>query len=497
MSTPPRERMTGVDTAWLRMDRPTNPMVIVGVMMLGERLDYRRLRHALERGFLSFDRFRQRPVHDGATWYWETDPNFDLERHVHRTALPAPAGKKELLEFVSDLASTSLDPQQPLWQFNLVERYGEGSALVIRIHHCYADGMALVRVLLSMTEEGPKPRSRAARLAFWPPGVESWFPWMEPMTGAANRMLEWSTGFWQRYLEMLVQPGKALEYAQLAAGSASEAVKLLTMSPEPATRLRGKPGLSKRAAWCEPLPLAEVKQAGKVLGCSINDMLLASAAGALRRYLVAHREKVDTLEIRVVVPVNLRNGEDADGLGNKFGMVFLQLPVGIANPLERLYTVRSRMQALKNSPQPMLVLGLLAASGSGPAAMQELLLQTLSSHATAVMTNVPGPQQRLHFAGAELAQQIFWVPQSGDIAIGASILSYAGQVQFGLITDAKIVPDPEKIVDAFEPEFRQLQQVAEMHPWESPPEPAHVERLLAKARHGKSPRRRARAVKPS
>ncbi len=187
--------MTGVDTAWLRMDRPTNPMVIVGVMILGERLDYRRLKHALERGFLSFDRFRQRPVHDGASWYWETDPNFDLERHVHRTALPTPSGKKELLEFVSDLASTSLDPQQPLWQFNLVERYGEGSALVIRIHHCYADGMALIRVLLSMTEESPKPRSRAARLTFWPPGVGSWFPWMEPMTGAANRMLEWSTGF--------------------------------------------------------------------------------------------------------------------------------------------------------------------------------------------------------------------------------------------------------------------------------------------------------------
>ena len=96
------------------------------------------------------------------------------------------------------------------------------------------------------------------------------------MSSAAGRMLEWSTGFWQRYLEMLVQPGKAMEYAQLAAGATTEAVKLLTMSPEPQTRLRGKPGLSKRAAWCEPLPLAEVKRAGKVLGCSINDMLLAT-----------------------------------------------------------------------------------------------------------------------------------------------------------------------------------------------------------------------------
>lgn len=485
MTLPNRERMTGVDTAWLRMDRATNPMVIVGVMIFSGRLEYRRLRQSLEHDFLSYERFRQRPVENGATWTWETDPNFDLERHVHRTALPAPGGKRELLEFVSDLASTALDPKQPLWQFHLVERYQEGSALVIRIHHCYADGMALIRVLMSMTDGGAKPRRRAARSPFWLPGVEAWFPWLEPMTGTANRMLEWSTGFWQRYLEMLVQPGKAVEYAQIAAGTATEAVKLLTMNPEPQSRLRGKPGLSKRAAWCEPLPLAEVKQTGKVLGCSINDMLLASAAGALRRYLVGRRDKVEGLEIRVVVPVNLRSGEDAGDLGNKFGLVFLQLPVGIANPLERLYTVRTRMQALKNSPQPMLILGLLSAAGSGPSALQELLVQTLSSHASAVMTNVPGPQQRLHFAGAEISQQIFWVPQSGDVAIGASILSYAGQVQFGLITDAGIIPDPEKIVDAFEPEFRQLAQIAELHPWESPPEPAQVEKLLAKAKRAK------------
>lgn len=496
MNAPPRERMTGVDTAWLRMDRPTNPMVIVGVMILGERLDCRHLRQALEQGFLGFDRFRQRPVHDGASWYWETDPNFDLERHLHRAALPAPGGKRELLAFTSDLASTALDPQQPLWQFHLVERYGKGSALVIRIHHCYADGMALIRVLLSMTDAGPKPRPRQPRPLMWMPGMEAWFPWLEPMTGTAGRMLEWSTGFWQRYLEMLVQPGKAVEYAQLGVGMVTEAVKLLTMSPEPETRLRGKAGLSKRAAWCEPLPLAEVKQAGKVLGCSINDMLLASAAGALRKYLVGRREQVEGLEIRVVVPVNLRDADDAEDLGNKFGLVFLQLPVGAANPLERLYLVRTRMQALKNSPQPMLVLGLLAAAGSGPLALQEQLLQTLGSHATAVMTNVPGPQQRLHFAGAKLAQQMFWVPQSGDIALGASILSYAGQVQFGLITDAKIVPDPEKIVDAFEPEFRQLAHIAELHPWESPPEPAEVEKLLAKRKRAKG-RRRTQSVKAS
>ncbi len=451
--------MSGVDTAWLRMDRPTNLMVIVGVMMFRTPLDFSRLKRTLRDHLLAHERFTQRPVDRGGTFYWETDPDFDLDRHVHRVGLPPPAGKAALEELVSDLASTALDPARPLWEYHLVEKYQGGSALVIRIHHCYADGIALIRVLLKMADGG-EPAGRRTGHGTPSLGLEQWFPWFEPMADVAQKVYGWSTKLWLRYFEVLMQPSKAVEYAQMGAGIAAEAVRLLTLPPEPETRFRGKPGQSKRAAWSEPLALAEVKAVGKALDATVNDVLLAAAAGALRSYLIAHRDRVDGLEIRVAVPVNLRKADEGEELGNRFGLVFLQLPIGVPNALERLYLVRSRMQALRNSPQPLLILGLLEAAGMGPLFVQEQLVQTLGAHATAVMTNVPGPQAPLSLAGAEIAEQIFWVPQSGNVGMGASILSYNGQVLFGLITDAGLVPNPQRIVDRFRPEFERLVTLA-------------------------------------
>ncbi len=452
--------MSGVDTAWLRMDRPTNLMVIVGVMIFRTPVDFARLKRTLKDNLLNHERFLQRPVESAGSYYWETDPDFDLDRHVHHAGLPPPAGKAELEEFVSDLASTALDPARPLWEYHLVEKFRGGSALVVRIHHCYADGIALIRVLLRMVDGGGPGHRRGAGRGTSLPGFEQWFPWVEPMAGAAQKIYDWSSKLWLRYFEVLLQPSKAVEYAQTGAGIVGEAMRLLSLPPEPETRFRGKPGQSKRAAWCEPLPLAEVKAVGKALDATVNDVLLATATGALRSYLAAHRDDVEGLEIRVAVPVNLRKPDDEEHLGNRFGLVFLQLPVGVANPLERLYLVRTRMLALRKSPQPMLILGLLEVAGSGPVFIQEQLVQTLGAHATAVMTNVPGPQTTLSLAGAEIAEQIFWVPQSGNVGMGASILSYAGQVMFGLITDAGLVPDPQRIVDRFHPEFRRLAALA-------------------------------------
>lgn len=453
----PRERMSGVDVAWLRMERPANPMVITGVMTFRGRLELQQLRRSLRENFLAFTRFTQRPVEDVGLHYWETDPKFDLDRHVHRVALPAPGGKRELQDLVSDLASTALDLGHPMWQFHLIENYqGTGSAVVSRIHHCYADGVALMRVLLALSDGEMKAPSRRRAATGW----QGWLPWIEPLTDASAKLLQWTSAFWQGYFELLLRPGKAVELARTGTGFLVEVAKLLSMSPEPQTRFRGEPGLSKRVAWSEPVPLAHVKAVGKALGCSVNDVLLAGFAGTLRGYLIRHRDPVDGLEIRAIVPVNLRSADDADQLGNRFGAVFLELPLGIANPLERLYAVHQRMQALRHSPQPMLLLGLLNFAGLAPRAVHEQLLQILAAHATAVMTNVPGPQRRLRFAGSEIDEQIFWVPQSGNIGMGASLFSYAGHVQFGLITDAGMVGDPERIVARFPDEFRKLKRAA-------------------------------------
>jgi WS/DGAT/MGAT family acyltransferase len=207
-----------------------------------------------------------------------------------------------------------------------------------------------------------------------------------------------------------------------------------------------------------------VKAVGKALDASVNDVLLSSVAGALREYLVDKGDAVDGVSVRALVPVNLRPLEKAYRLGNQFGLVFLDLPLGIANPVERLYAVRANMRALKGSLQPVLTLGLLAAVGAGPKLLQDQLLQALSRNGTAVMTNVPGPQFPLYVAGAMIDGFMFWVPQAGDIGMGVSILSYNGSVQFGLISDRGLVPDPENVIRRVRPEFEKLTLTALMAP---------------------------------
>src|SRR6478735_10148696 len=138
MSQALREPMTRVDTAWLRMERPTNLMMITGVMMFETPMTIERLRQTIKQRFLAFPRFTQKAVDNGAAAFWETDADFDLEHHVRLTALPGRGGKRELERFTSQMASSPLDKTKPLWQFHLVEKYGGGSALITRIHHCYA-----------------------------------------------------------------------------------------------------------------------------------------------------------------------------------------------------------------------------------------------------------------------------------------------------------------------------------------------------------------------
>jgi hypothetical protein len=172
----------------------------------------------------------------------------------------------------------------------------------------------------------------------------------------------------------------------------------------------------------------------------------------MRRYLVDKGDRTEGLEVRAIVPIDLREAEDS-GLGNGFGMLVVELPVGVAHPIARLMTVRERMLALKASYEPATTLGLFAVLGYGPKVVQDQLLDLLASRASAVITNVPGPAEPLTVAGSRLKQNLGWVPQSGDIGMGVSICSYAGQVQFGVITDAALTPDPEALVSRFPEEF--------------------------------------------
>jgi len=471
-----RERMSGVDTAWLRMERPTNHMMVVGVLMLGERVDFRRLRKAIEQRFAAIPRFRQFPVLELAGGWWETDEAFDIDRHVLRVRLPGRAGPAELKRFTARLASTPLPRSKPLWEFHLVENYDGRSAVVTRIHHCYADGIALMGVLLSLTDPSPNARRRPPP----PHPAQHHAPGIWRALGPLSEVLSsagWiSEAVLAKYFELLQRPEQVIDYAKLARRVAGDVIELATMSYDSPTLYKGQPGVTKRVAWCEPLSLDEVKAVGRVLGCSVNDVLLSCVSGALGDDLARRGQDPAGLELRALVPVNLRRQTDDGSLGNWFGLVPLLLPLGIANPLARLYEIHQRMEALKQSYLAPLSLGLLAFAGMVPAIVQQEILDFLANKATAVMTNLPGPQQRLYLAGAPLEQLMFWVPQSGNIAMGVSILSYAGGVQFGLVTDAALTPAPERVVERFRPEFERLLMTVLMEPWDLRRDPKLVER---------------------
>jgi WS/DGAT/MGAT family acyltransferase len=455
--------MSSVDTAWLRMDTPTNLMMIVGVLMFSSPVNFARLKRTLEFRLLHYRRFRQRVVQDASGTWWELDSNFDIDSHVLRVSLPGNGGKSELEAYVAGQISQSLDRGKPLWQFQLVENYHGGAAVVARFHHCIADGIALIGVMHSLTDADRDAPEEGDSVPWADDADEDgggeddfWQRVIAPLGDTLVKAIRISGKAGVTSLHLLANPERVFDYARFAAAIAGELAVLATMPDDSATRFKGKPGVAKRVAWSEPMPLAEIKAIGKVLDCSVNDILLSCVCGALRQYLVGKGDEVDGVEVRAFVPVNLRAPGDEHQLGNRFGLVALVLPVGIEHPFMRLYEVRRRMLELKGSYQAVAALGILGVVGMCPQAVQQQVLAILSDKGTAVMTNVPGPQRPLYLAGAKLSQQMVWVPQSGNVGVGVSILSYDSGVQFGLMTDKKFVPDPHTIVSRFAPEFEKL-----------------------------------------
>ena len=466
------QRMSRVDTAWLRMDNDVNLMMIVGVWLLQPGITHAQLCERVEDKLLKYERFRQKVVPDAMGAMWVTDDAFDVHRHVLHQTLSKQRGRSEreaLQALVGELANTPLNADHPLWQFHLVDGYEGGSALVARVHHCIGDGIALISVMMSITDGGIDPPKRKPRAA--PEGDGDWLSdaVMKPLTDLATKAIGMYGGGVGKTLEMLSNPQHgllgSLEMARTGAKVLGDVGAMAMMPDDSPTLLKGKPIGQKIVAWGEPLPLAQVKAIGKALNCSINDVLLACVAGAFGAWLRDQGDDPTGKEIRAMVPVNLRPIEQAWQLGNRFGLAPLTLPIGIDNPIERVYAVRTRMNQLKDSYQPLLAFAVLAVAGLLIKPVQDGLLGLFAKKATAVMTNVPGPAVALKFCGATLRQTMFWVPASGDIGVGVSILSYGGGVQFGLITDKKLCQHPQQIIDHFEPEFEKLLLVTMMLPW--------------------------------
>ncbi len=482
-----REPVASVDSAWLRMDEPGNLMVVNAVIVLSEPVSFERYRDLLASHLPAVPRLRQRIVKSRNTsgaLVWEPDPHFDLAYHL-RLAPLEHADQTSLQDLVGRVMGDAFDPRRPLWQFHFVPHYEDGCAIICRVHHCIGDGLALLHVLLMFADDPPADLAKAAAEA-----AEA-APAVKGRPGLLRRSLSPLASFTRtveesvvhEVKEIIARPARALDVTRDLSIGAGAARKLLLMSSDPRTVFKGPLSDDKRAVWSQGIAIDTLKEIAGVTGSKINDVVLAAVAGGLRRYLLSREQPVEGLELRAVVPVNLRPMEQSSELGNRFGLVFVPLPLGIDDPLDRIFAVRDRTQEIKRSPEALLTFQILRMLGVTPSPLFETVVNLFGRRATAVVTNVMGPREPLRMAGTTLKQVIFWVPCSGHLGIGVSIFSYAGHLWVGIATDASLVPDPQVIIDGFESEMTTLMELA-MQVRPAPPEvqqPAAAERTPAPA----------------
>jgi diacylglycerol O-acyltransferase / wax synthase len=435
--------MASADAAWLHMDRPTNLMVINSVLWFDEPVDWERYATVVrERLVERFDRFHQRPVEGPTGPHWQ-DVELDLDLHLHRVALPAPGDRRALQTFVSDRVATPLDRSRPLWEAYLVDGFGDGAAVLTRMHHCIADGIALARVMLTLTDGAPEETGS--------------------FSGTSDGGLPFGT---------LVRSAGALAHEAVAAarhprrtmagavGDVATLAKLLFSGPDPRSAIKGDQRVSHHVGWSEPLDLWRVKHAARGLGATVNDVLVSAATGAIAEHLGAQDDVPD--DVHALVPFNLRPLDEPlpRELGNRFGLVLLALPVGTRDPIRRTLEVKRRMDAIKHGHEGAISYGILELMGHTPAAVEGRLIDFFSAKGSMVLTNVPGPRRRLTVAGTPLRGVLVWAPCSGTIGMSVSIFSYAGKVTIGFLTDAGLVPNPQALADEARAEVLALARAA-------------------------------------
>jgi WS/DGAT/MGAT family acyltransferase len=448
-----RRAIDPVDTIWLHMDRANNLMVIESLMTLETPVDWDRFVAVLERRVAErYPVFTQRPVWPrlpGAMPYWEDDEDFDITGHLHHATLPDPGDDLALQNYVNRFVSTPLERDRPLWEMHLIDGHGAGSALYSRLHHSLADGVALTRVLLSMTdatptgdlEEPPTPAAEHRGLL----GSTA-----HALGVAGSAMLE---------LPVVLDARHAQDVLTLARQTTGIVTKLL-FTRNPGTPVAGVAGLTKRVVWAPPIPLAHIADAGHRTGTTVNDILMAALAGALSTYLCHHHGK--PVDIPTMVPVNVRPADEPlpRELGNRFALVLLTLPSGESTPFARLAETKRRMDQIKQSPETLLTFGLLRGIGRTGPELERLLVDFFADKASGVTSNVTGPTEPRYLAGSRITGLLGWSPESGNQTLGTGICTYAGQVHVGFKVDTNTIPHPEELLAAFRAEVDALVALA-------------------------------------
>ncbi|MGD0775251.1 MAG: wax ester/triacylglycerol synthase family O-acyltransferase [Candidatus Solibacter sp.] len=460
-------RLSGIDAAFLYLERKEIPLNIAAVAIFDGPIPFREFVANIDSKLDLIPRYRQvavPPPFNLGYPTWEDAPGFDIKRHIFRVRLDAPGGEAELEALAGRLLSQSLDRSKPLWEIHLVDGLKDGrGALIARIHHALADGVAgaaLLRVMLDPTPESSyavrNPRSRPVA----PPPVE-------------HTLTEQIAGAIQSALENVVAAEAGL--LSLADGLLSDRGKnalqeLATLLPEllqPPERFPfNKPCSGDRKfCWAE-VDFSHVQAIRAALGGKVNDVLLSVVVRAVARYIRLHGEKVNGRFLRVVCPVNLRGDENGESLGNRITFLPVVLPLDVRDPVEILHAVTTRMEIMKSVRAAELVAIAASCMGATPAPMQELFWRGIPlvplplPLLNMICTNVPGSPTPLYTVGRRLLASYPHVPTGYELGLGVAIQSYDGKLFFGLTADAHVAPDVGRLRDYIRSCFDQLCKAA-------------------------------------
>ena len=471
------------DTLWLNMDSPENLMVIETVMWFHHRLDPDRVIAAIQDRMVErYPVFHWKPRFSdqvGARDEWIDDLEFDIHNHVTVHELGGDGDRTALQAFLEARFVEPIPHDGPLWRAYILEG-NEFGALMLRYHHAIADGTALARVLIEMTDDAPDgtsfPEVPADRVhpADAPVEPEEVVVDRDPRrkrdralnaaTKAATLPLSAgvkATNGATRLLEMLDLDRDGSMVSRIADQTAgvSGTIDKLVVGQPPDVAVFGRTGIAKRADWAPGHDLKLVKRAAKSRGATVNDLMLAAVAGGVRRYLEARGEPLE--DVMTMIPVNLRPIDEPlpEYLGNRFALVSFMLPVETEGAASRLDVAHERMVAIKAGPEALITFGLqstLGLVGTFTSRVSRMAQEYFADKAIGVTTNVAGPDHPRYFAGQQLVGILGWVPGASNQALGVCIFSYNNEIRVGFKTDTNVIPDITNLVAAYAAEMEEL-----------------------------------------
>jgi diacylglycerol O-acyltransferase / wax synthase len=460
-------RLTGLDASFLHLENGGAHMHVAGVMLFdGEPPRYDDLVEMTEARLHVVPRYRQKlafvPLGQGRP-RWVDDPHLNLRYHIRRTALPRPGSEAQLRALAGRVFSQPLDRDKPLWEMWLVEGVESGPdgaprfAMLSKTHHALVDGISGVDIMSVLFDAAPDPPEP-------PDDPPRWTPRPEP---SSVQLLA------EALLERATVPAEAVRSAravfrgprQVARGSWESFVGVGAMAwagmrPPPRSPYNVDIGPHRRFAWVRA-SLGDVKAIKDALGGTVNDVVLATVAGGLRRHMERRgAEQVDSL--RAMVPVSVRSEDERGSLGNRVAAMMAPLPVAEEDPQRRLATIAASMQGIKRSGQAVGAQVLTQLSGFAPPTLmaQGSRLVSTERFFNVVVTNVPGPQYPLYLLGRELRDAYPMVPLAKGQALGIAIMSYNGRMNFGLLGDWDAMTDLDELAADLEGSLKELADAA-------------------------------------